>query len=143
MAKATTDTCCLTLPLKLEKWQEDRLDKRLEIARKIYNTLVNFELKKLRKLEANSDYIALQEKLKETTNNTERKNCTRRLTNSVRKPALRNMRLSRMLKHFISISMPISALPLPFTELHRRSGLRLIACFMATAKPFTSNGMAR
>ena len=73
MAKATTDTCCLTLPLKLEKWQEDRLDKRLEIARKIYNTLVNFELKKLRKLEANSDYIALQEKLKETTNNTERK----------------------------------------------------------------------
>ena len=72
MAKATTDTCCLTLPLKLEKWQEDRLDKRLEIARKIYNTLVNFELKKLRKLEANSDYIALQEKLKETTNNTER-----------------------------------------------------------------------
>ena len=73
MAKATTDTCCLTLPLKLEKWQEDRLDKRLEIARKIYNTLVNFELKKLRKLEANPDYIALQEKLKETTNNTERK----------------------------------------------------------------------
>ena len=72
MAKATTDTCCLTLPLKLEKWQEDRLDKRLEIARKIYNTLVNFELKKLRKLKANSDYIALQEKLKETTNNTER-----------------------------------------------------------------------
>ncbi len=39
MAKATTDTCCLTLPLKLEKWHADRLEKRLEIARQIYNTL--------------------------------------------------------------------------------------------------------
>jgi hypothetical protein len=43
MAKATTETCCLTLPLKLEKWQADRLDKRLEIARQIYNTLLRFE----------------------------------------------------------------------------------------------------
>ena len=24
MAKATTETCCLTLPLKLEKWQADK-----------------------------------------------------------------------------------------------------------------------
>lgn len=72
MAKATTYTCCLTLPLKLEKWQEDRLAKRLEIARQIYNTLLNFELKKLRKLEAAADYIAIQEKLKEATDKTER-----------------------------------------------------------------------
>ena len=47
MAKATTETCCLTLPLVLEKWQADRLEKRLEIARQIYNTLLNYELKKL------------------------------------------------------------------------------------------------
>jgi len=72
MAKATSDTCCLTLPLKLEKWQEDRLAKRLEIARQIYNTLLRFELKKLQKLEASADYRAIQEKLKETTNKTER-----------------------------------------------------------------------
>lgn len=26
-------TCCLTLPLKLEKWQSDHLEKRFEIAR--------------------------------------------------------------------------------------------------------------
>ena len=45
--KCTTDTCCLTLPLKLEKWQEDRLAKRFEIARQIYNTLVRAEFKKL------------------------------------------------------------------------------------------------
>ena len=72
MAKATSDTCCLTLPLKLEKWQEDRLAKRLEIARQIYNTLLRFELKKLQKLEASADYRAIQEKLKETTDKAER-----------------------------------------------------------------------
>lgn len=72
MAKATTDTCCLTLPLKLEKWQEDRLAKRLEIARQIYNTLLNFELKKLRKLETSEEYISVQEKLKEITEKAER-----------------------------------------------------------------------
>jgi hypothetical protein len=48
MAKCSTDTCCLTLPLRLEKWQEDRLAKRFEIARQIYNTMVRAELKKLR-----------------------------------------------------------------------------------------------
>ena len=47
MKKSSTDTCCLTLPLKLEKWQEDRLAKRFEIARQLYNTLVHAELKRL------------------------------------------------------------------------------------------------
>ena len=48
--RSTTDTCCLTLPLRLEKWQADRLAKRFEIARQIYNTLVRAELKKLVRL---------------------------------------------------------------------------------------------
>lgn len=51
MARSTTPTCCLTLPLRLEKWQEDKLDKRFEIARQIYNTLLRAERKKLRQLE--------------------------------------------------------------------------------------------
>lgn len=72
MAKATTETCCLTLPLKLEKWQSDRLEKRLEIARQIYNTLLNFELKKLRQLESSKDYQELQSKRKESTDKAER-----------------------------------------------------------------------
>lgn len=45
MARSSTPTCCLTLPLKLEKWQEDLLAKRFEIARQIYNTMVGKELK--------------------------------------------------------------------------------------------------
>ena len=47
MKKSSTDTCCLTLPLKLEKWQEDRLAKRFEFARQLYNSLVHAELKRL------------------------------------------------------------------------------------------------
>ena len=63
MAKATTDTCCLTLPLRLEKWQSDRLEKRFEIARQIYNTLLRFELKKLDRLKQTEAYKAVIEKL--------------------------------------------------------------------------------
>lgn len=56
MKRSNTDTCCLTLPLKLEKWQEDRLAKRFEIARQIYNTMVHAELKKLRNIENSQPY---------------------------------------------------------------------------------------
>ncbi len=61
--KSTTDTCCLTLPLILEKWQMDRLEKRFEIARQIYNTLVNYELKKLDKLKQTDEYKAVSDAL--------------------------------------------------------------------------------
>ena len=79
MAKAKTETCCLTLPSKLEKWQADRLEKRLEIARQIYNTLLRFELKKLRRLEESKEYIGIQNLLKETADNAERNKLYKRL----------------------------------------------------------------
>lgn len=56
MGKSSTDTCCLTLPLKLEKWQEDRLVKRFEVARQIYNTMVRAELKRLHQVEQSPQY---------------------------------------------------------------------------------------
>lgn len=62
-SKSQSDTCCLTLPLKLEKWQIDRLEKRLEIARQIYNTLLRFELKKLRRFEEQPEVIAINNRL--------------------------------------------------------------------------------
>ena len=54
--KADTPTCCLTLPLVLEKWQEDRLTKRLEIGRVAYNTLLHVELKKLDAIKRKPEY---------------------------------------------------------------------------------------
>lgn len=79
MARATTETCCLTLPLKLEKWQSDRLEKRLEIARQIYNTLLNFELKKLHRMEESEEYKSIQSQLREVSDNTERNNLYKKL----------------------------------------------------------------
>ena len=63
MGKSKAETCCLTLPLKLEKWQEDRLAKRFEIARQIYNTLVHAELKKLNQIERSSEYQTIQDQI--------------------------------------------------------------------------------
>lgn len=63
MGKSSTDTCCLTLPLKLEKWQEDRLAKRFEIARQLYNTLVHAELKKLETTKRSAEYRENEKKI--------------------------------------------------------------------------------
>lgn len=65
MKKASTDTCCLTLPLKLEKWQEDRLRKRFELARQIYNTMICAELKKLERLKRTARYRDIQQKIQD------------------------------------------------------------------------------
>ena len=71
--KNTTSTCCLTLPLKLEKWQEDRLSKRFEIAGQIYNTLVHMELKKLRRLEQTAAYRENQARIRQLYQNNAQK----------------------------------------------------------------------
>ena len=89
MAKATTDTCCLTLPLILEKWQSDKLEKRFEIARQIYNTLLHYELKKLRRLEQSEEYSAVQAEIQQLYDKAEHdkaalKKCFQRL-DSLRK----------------------------------------------------------
>lgn len=63
MGKSSTDTCCLTLSLKTEKWQEDRLAKRFEVARQIYNTMVSAQLKKLRTLQQSSQYRTIQKNI--------------------------------------------------------------------------------
>ena len=39
----------VTLPLKTEKWQEDILQKRFELCRKIYNNMLHYEMKQLNK----------------------------------------------------------------------------------------------
>lgn len=69
--KSTTPTCCLTLPLRLEKWQADRLEKRFEIARQIYNTLLRFELKKLNQFENSEAYLEMKAKIQEQREKTD------------------------------------------------------------------------
>lgn len=50
-------------PLKTEKYQEDILDKRLEIGRKIYNSLVNITQKRYKEMIKTKNYRNLMSKL--------------------------------------------------------------------------------
>ena len=80
MGNSSTDTCCLTLPLKLEKWQEDRLAKRFELVRQIYNTLVRAELKKLERVKHSAPYREIQGQIQALDrNNLNDKGALRRL----------------------------------------------------------------
>lgn len=65
-------TCCLTLPLKLEKWQSDHLEKRFEIARQLYNTLVHAELKRIHRIERMPEYREIERQIEATTDKKEK-----------------------------------------------------------------------
>ena len=61
--------CVLTLPLKTEIWQEDVINKRLELQRQVYNAMLGFELKQLEKLKQNPEYIEAMDSLREYAQN--------------------------------------------------------------------------
>lgn len=48
--------CTVQFPLKTEKYQEDILDKRFEIGRQIYNSLVNITQKRYREMIKTKNY---------------------------------------------------------------------------------------
>ena len=50
-------------PLKIEKYQEDILDKRFEIGRKIYNSLVNVTQKRYKEMIKTKKYRTLLSQL--------------------------------------------------------------------------------
>lgn len=61
MPKKEPKICSVvTLPLKTEIWQRDKLDKKFETARKIYNAMLAYELKQLEKLKSEQRYIDAQ-----------------------------------------------------------------------------------
>lgn len=62
--KSTTPTCCLTLPLITEKWQEDILNKRFECARQIYNAILSDKIKNLNRLEHSPEYKNIDKRIK-------------------------------------------------------------------------------
>ena len=131
MGRSSTDTCCLTLPLKLEKWQEDRLAKRFEIARQIYNTMVHAELKKLRNIENSQPYRQIQKQIEAL--NWKNQNDKARLKSlyNDRNKLLNTIGFSEYgfkadIKYYYS--MTTSAPALRFTESLLRFGLPLKKC---------------
>ena len=59
----------LTLPLKTEKWQEDVINKRMEIQRQIYNAMLGYELKRFNELKRNPEYKEATNTLYECASN--------------------------------------------------------------------------
>ena len=66
MAKSEGPRCVLTLPLLTEPWQEHILEKRFKIMEHLYNSLVSFELKKLRRVQQMPEYRELEKKIQKT-----------------------------------------------------------------------------
>ena len=51
----------VTIPLKTRIYEEDIINKRMELCRKVYNNMLHDKLKDLRKMEHDKDYIASKE----------------------------------------------------------------------------------
>lgn len=64
MAKSKSNTYVLTLKLETETYQEDIIDKRLEIARNISNSLTNIVLKRYKLMLESKEYTTIKKKLK-------------------------------------------------------------------------------
>lgn len=85
----------LTLPLITERWQEDILDKRMEVNRMIYNALLGTALKRYRQMAQTRLYRETQELLKSESDLKKRKELYRRLDGMTEQYRLRKFDLSR------------------------------------------------
>lgn len=126
-----TDTCVLTLPLRVEKWQEDCLLKRFEAARRIYNSLLNFELEKLRQLERTVEYRQIQSVISSayrsnTKDSLECKDAFKRREKLISANGISENGFKAMSNSFINILTVLSGQVLPFTALRFSFGLHSI-----------------
>lgn len=56
----------VTIPLKTEKWQEDCLDKRFELCRKVYNNMLSYEIKQWQKMTHDHRYMESKKVIDDT-----------------------------------------------------------------------------
>ena len=68
---------CITVPLITEIFQEDVLNKRFEIGRKIYNSLVTVTQKRYKEMIKTKKYRSIKTELKEVYNSTDKVNIKR------------------------------------------------------------------
>ena len=55
----------ITLPLKVEPWQADILNKRMELCRRVYNSILKEKLQSMSALESDSEYQAAIQGIKQ------------------------------------------------------------------------------
>lgn len=86
---ANTEYFVLTLPLQTEIWQENQLNKRFEVNRRIYNALLNSGWKRYKQMYQTKRYRNLLRKLEETQEKSVRKDIYRELDKMVEEYRLR------------------------------------------------------
>lgn len=78
MAKEKKQCCVLTLRLEPEKWQEDVIEKRFKIMEHLKNSLIAFEMRKLKNLERTRVYKDLQQRIENTDKDSRKELYTQR-----------------------------------------------------------------
>ena len=73
MAKNEQNCCVLTLPLLTEPWQEHIIETRFDIVEKLKNTLIGFELRKLKQLERTRAWKRLMKSIRECSDEKQKK----------------------------------------------------------------------
>ena len=109
----------ITVPLKTRIYEEDIINKRMEICRKIYNNMLRDKLKALRRMEHDKDYISSKEiimSVYKTNNESERK----KIKKSQEYKAAQEMQKAKMREY-------------GFSEFD------FISCSYEYTKPFASN----
>ena len=125
-------TCCLTLPLKLEKWQSDHLEKRFEIARQLYNTLVHAELKKKCQVERMPEYQEIMKMIDTASNQKEKWALEKKRKAFLEENGFsRNAFKADMEKYYKHFNDNIGA-NVALHGLQHRCGLLLIRCSLTT-----------
>ena len=86
----------LTLPLKLETWQKDRLDKRFRVNCSIYNALLREGVKRMNQMRQTKRYRTLLEQLDRERDASARKQIYRELDQMQKQYQLRRFDFSKM-----------------------------------------------
>ena len=74
-----SEYCVLTLPLLTQPWQEHIIEKRFDIMENLINSLIAFELKKLKNLQRTKAYRMLEQQIEETPKENRKELYARRL----------------------------------------------------------------
>ena len=109
----------VTIPLKTEKWQSDKLNQRMELCRKVYNNLLHDLLKNYKKMLRENDYKESREKINEAykiSDEKERKKI--KTTDDYKNAVLKNQNIIRQ---YGFNEFGINALSLEYAKVYKEN----------------------
>ena len=135
------ERCVLTLPLLTEPFQDVIIEKRFKIMEHLQNSLIAYELRKLKNLERTRAYRELCERIRNASDK-ERKTLSRQRSKMLKEAGFSEYQfqddITPMQKHFVE-----HILSMKRTERPRMCGERLKNICLGPGKWFTLNVGAR